>query len=321
MAGFSEGRTKPGGTGSLGTSGSLQFKQGGQFAGDNEITWDPTGDYLSVTGTISASVFYGDGSNLTGIGGGGGTPGGSTTEMQYNNGGAFAGAGGVQFNISRAKGWSTSNGNIAITGSTAGKPQLELGYYDPTFMGSPAAGHLWLIDPMGLVTGSMFMGDGMINQYAGLHLSSSAGVIVNLGDTAGTNKLSIFQHGDNGSAIAEVASIDSLGAFSGSSLTIGGIKPNRQSYSGSVFNSGVITGDTMIAGVNQTASLTLTLPVISTFSGSTLIVKDESGGAATYNIILTASSGVRIDGAGSATISSPYGAITTYHNGTNWFIY
>jgi len=54
---------------------------------------------LSVVGDISASVhisassFYGDGSNLTGISGGGGSgPAGSNTEIQFNDGGANFGA-------------------------------------------------------------------------------------------------------------------------------------------------------------------------------------------------------------------------------------
>ena len=54
---------------------------------------------LSVVGDISASLhisasaFYGDGSNLTGIaGGGGGSPAGADTQIQFNDGGANFGA-------------------------------------------------------------------------------------------------------------------------------------------------------------------------------------------------------------------------------------
>lgn len=65
---------------------------------------------LSVVGDISASVhisassFYGDGSNLTGIsGGGGGSPAGSDTQIQYNDGGSFGGASGLVYDDSNAR--------------------------------------------------------------------------------------------------------------------------------------------------------------------------------------------------------------------------
>tara|TARA_Y100000589_G_scaffold325797_1_gene364357 strand:+ start:116 stop:1594 length:1479 start_codon:yes stop_codon:yes gene_type:complete len=63
------------------------------------INTDSPDHTLSVAGDISASVnisasaFYGDGSNLTGIsGGGGGSPAGADTQIQFNDGGANFGA-------------------------------------------------------------------------------------------------------------------------------------------------------------------------------------------------------------------------------------
>ena len=48
---------------------------------------------ISASVNISASAFYGDGSNLTGIsGGGGGSPAGADTQIQFNDGGANFGA-------------------------------------------------------------------------------------------------------------------------------------------------------------------------------------------------------------------------------------
>ena len=48
---------------------------------------------FTVNGQLSASVLFGDGSNLTGIGGGGGgTPAGADSQIQYNNGGSFGAA-------------------------------------------------------------------------------------------------------------------------------------------------------------------------------------------------------------------------------------
>ena len=48
---------------------------------------------LSASLNVSASAFYGDGSNLTGIGGGGGgSPAGADTQIQFNDGGSSFGA-------------------------------------------------------------------------------------------------------------------------------------------------------------------------------------------------------------------------------------
>jgi len=52
---------------------SVQYNDGGAFAGDADFTWNKTTNALTVTGDITASVsisgsaFYGDGSNLTGL--------------------------------------------------------------------------------------------------------------------------------------------------------------------------------------------------------------------------------------------------------------
>ena len=77
-------------------------------------------DVLNVGGTVKASLFSGSGASLTALngstistgtidsarlplgtfsaGGGGGTPGGSNTQVQFNDGGAFAGNAGMTFN-------------------------------------------------------------------------------------------------------------------------------------------------------------------------------------------------------------------------------
>jgi len=66
---------------------------------DHTLTVD--GD-ISASINISASAFYGDGSNLTGIGGGG-SPAGSDSQIQYNNGGSFGGAQGLIYDDSNTR--------------------------------------------------------------------------------------------------------------------------------------------------------------------------------------------------------------------------
>ena len=99
-----------------GSANHVQFNNGaGDFNGSANFTFDGTTVTASISGSdskfttsavttltasshISASVFYGDGSNLTGVSGGGGTPGGSNTQVQYNNGGSFTGSSNLTFN-------------------------------------------------------------------------------------------------------------------------------------------------------------------------------------------------------------------------------
>jgi len=98
-----------------GSTTQVQYNNGGSFAGSSNLTFNGTTLTASITGSsleytagtvntltasghVSASVFYGDGSNLTGISGsGGGTPGGSNTQVQFNNSGNFGGSSNLTF--------------------------------------------------------------------------------------------------------------------------------------------------------------------------------------------------------------------------------
>jgi hypothetical protein len=78
--------------------GDLDFRVGGS---SNKLFVDVSEDLVIVSGSISAShhitasghvsasAFYGDGSNLSGIGG---SPGGSNTQIQFNSGSTFSGS-------------------------------------------------------------------------------------------------------------------------------------------------------------------------------------------------------------------------------------
>ena len=62
--------------------------------------------HISSSLNISASAFYGDGSNLEGVGGG--TPGGSNTQIQYNADGAF----GADSDFT----WASGSNTLTVTG-------------------------------------------------------------------------------------------------------------------------------------------------------------------------------------------------------------
>lgn len=74
-----------------------------------------------------------------------------------------------------------------------------------------------------------------------------------------------------------------------------------------------------IVGVTSTAAArTITLPATPPDSGWIIVVKDESGGAATNNITV-AGNGNNIDGAANYTINTNYGSVMIYSSGSKYF--
>jgi hypothetical protein len=71
-------------------------------------------------------------------------------------------------------------------------------------------------------------------------------------------------------------------------------------------------------GVNVAGPASVVLPVSPT--GTIFIVKDIDGDATTNPITITATGGTLIDGAASAIINAPYGALQFVFNGTEWNI-
>jgi hypothetical protein len=73
-------------------------------------------------------------------------------------------------------------------------------------------------------------------------------------------------------------------------------------------------------GCNHTSSITVTLPYSSQLnSGQTYTIKDESGGASSFNITIQTQGSDKIDGQDNIVIESPYGAINLYSNGNDKF--
>ena len=122
--------------------------------------------------------------------------------------------------------------------------------------------------------------------------------------------------------------------MAGNEMNIRGDNNFQFNRSSNVFtaNSGMVHGRTSISshysaqrsdyyiGCNHTASITVTLPYASTLSsGQTFTIKDESGGANTYNINVVRQGPDLIDGETNFTIESPYGAVNLYSNGSNKF--
>ncbi|QQS59860.1 hypothetical protein IPN35_03255 [Candidatus Peregrinibacteria bacterium] len=79
------------------------------------------------------------------------------------------------------------------------------------------------------------------------------------------------------------------------------------------------SGETIIGVTDTAAPRTITLSNADATSGRIMIIKDESGGAATNNITVVVEGGGTMDGATSIVISANYGVLRLYSNGTNWF--
>ena len=85
---------------------------------------------LEVVGAVSASTYYGDGSNLTNIGSGSVAAAGSDGQLQYNNSGLFGGASRLYYNDSTNRvgiGTSSPGYDLDVSGSARVQDRLRVG--------------------------------------------------------------------------------------------------------------------------------------------------------------------------------------------------
>jgi hypothetical protein len=83
------------------------------------------------------------------------------------------------------------------------------------------------------------------------------------------------------------------------------------------------SGRQIIVGVTDTSAVrTVTLATALLLDGPDarlIIVKDEGGQAATNTLTVATEGSETIDGSATATITSNYGAVRLYSDGSNWF--
>lgn len=83
----------------------------------------------------------------------------------------------------------------------------------------------------------------------------------------------------------------------------------------------ILLSDYLIGVTDTTAPRTITLPNAATAGlGKIYVIKDESGGAGTNNIMIDTAGG-NIDGAANFVMNTNYGSVNVYTDGANWFIY
>jgi hypothetical protein len=78
--------------------------------------------------------------------------------------------------------------------------------------------------------------------------------------------------------------------------------------------------DYFVAYTALSAARTVTLPAAASMTNRIIVIKDESGFAGTFNIIINVTAGGTIDGASSKTITANYGSIEVYSSGSQWFL-
>lgn len=71
-----------------------------------------------------------------------------------------------------------------------------------------------------------------------------------------------------------------------------------------------------IIDVNRAEAVAVTLPA-NPSKGDEVVVQDSSGGASSYNITISPSSG-NVNGGSNVVISTDYGRLDFYYNGTQW---
>ncbi len=113
--------------------------------------------------------------------------------------------------------------------------------------------------------------------------------------------------------------------LNGPLYALGAIYKHRTSTSIN-YNPSALTSDYLIAVTSTGTNRSVIISTEDIATGSDdkpryFIVKDEGGGAAANNITITLENGGTIDGAANAIISTNYGSVKLYINGSNAFIH
>lgn len=133
------------------------------------------------------------------------------------------------------------------------------------------------------------------------------------GNSSGSNMMFIVRD-DSGNSAGTALTLRRLGR---QTTFGGGIAIFRRVVTA---NYTITAAEHLVAVTDTSAARTLTLPSAVTFgTGGLLIIKDESGGAATNNITINRASTQTIDGQTSVVINTNYGKVQLYSNGANWF--
>ena len=336
-------------TGSAPPAGAVQFNDGSnKFGGSADLvftsgstsTLEMTGNIL-VDGDVSASVYYGDGSNLTGITT---SPAGEDLYVQYNVNNQFTGSDHFLFNY--------------MDPNPLGGGEV---YVDSRF--SINSSTLYV---SGAITSSAWLGSSELylrDFYWFNNILEITGT-VNLSGTLNVNEINVNVENRNVINISATGSTqfgdstDDTHIFTGSMeisaasnpLKLFGVQagtpPNQSQYLAldsnynlvltsaagagiasysrtSITSTGTASINYSIIGVNNTTAIEIRLPSAADYAdGQYFTIKDEAGTADSNTITIIPSGSQLIDGRTSIILESPYAAVNLYSNGSDkFFIY
>ena len=286
--------------------GNLTASTGASLQGPLHISAS-TG--MQITGSvyfsasISASSFYGDGSNLTGVGGNHIAAEGPSRSIQFHDpiDGGITGSASLLF----------SGGDLILTGALVVSGNVS------------ASGH------MVPVTGNTFDLGSADNPWRNLYVSSST---IYFGEDALSvqeNNLKFgsgstvkgfdvgFMNFKNNGIFMEQGRLFKLGAYQ--IQMFGGIGYVRKV----VASNYSINERDYLVGIQSDSlsnSITLTLPSADNLlNGQTFVIKDEGGAINTHPVTVSCAGSDTIDGQNQVVLMSPYASIQLYCNGSNKF--
>ena len=273
----------------------VNFISGSTISGSPGLLFDYTTNTLSASNNISASAYYGDGSNLTGISGGSGSPGGLNTQVQFNDAGAFGASADLTYN-------DTTNtlvltGTLVATSSAPGYIfSLSGSTIDSSYGGGSATGKY------ALVTDDKILIDAGPGATSEVSLIAAAGkVTVGAGGLGGMPEHILGVRLDP----SQAGSVNTIASYTGAGINVH--SANTLSLSGSSI---YFTGSTFaLTSSGQTFLLSPSTGKFTIAGGGPVAFGSTSGKAtvksatgvdvisSNNHINLTASSGTRITGA------------------------
>lgn len=118
--------------------------------------------------------------------------------------------------------------------------------------------------------------------------------------------------------------------FHSGKVTVSGLQTDKKSdfkgrqivkYSAASGTTYTVAEEDYLIGVtaSATTACTITIPTDLLESGRILIIDDTGGDSSSQNITIGTEGSETIDGSATATISTNYGSLGLYSNGSNWF--
>ena len=254
---------------------------------ESNLTFD--GSALNVVGSVTSTTYYGDGSNLTGIG----AASVSGSARHYSTTGLETSG------YLKASGSTILAGNVEVTGN------IVPGAADTYDLGSAA--NPWR--NLYVSSSTIYLGTDTLS-VENNNLKFGSGSTVKGFDVG-------FMNFVNNGIFMEQGRLFKLRAYQ--IQLFGGIGYVRKVVS----NNYIIKDTDYLVGIQSdelSNSITLTLPSADALlNGQTFVIKDEGGAINTYPLTVSCAGNDTIDGQNNIVLQSPYAAVTLYCNGANKF--